>query len=589
MRRTRLGIAAAVVGALALTACSSGSKNTSDKNKAGNASKQQATIPLGTAADSTGPATPVTGATAGGTINVLQRDSYAHLDPAQIYVSDEGSLATLYSRQLTYYKVVNGKATLVGDLATDSGKVSDGGKTWTYTLKDGIKFEDGNAITSTDVRHSIERLYAPFVTSGPTYIQQWLSGTGTAYRKALPNGPFKGKHLSDSVLSTPNAKTIVFHFKQAEPDAPFALGMAGYGIVEASKDTQAKYDTAPVSSGPYKIQSFKADKSLVLVKNTNWDPKTDSARHQYVDKFNITFGHQYSDSTQQLLSDTDPTAISFNNTVDPTLTQQVLNSTDAMKRSIAGYQPYTGVYNFNMDRLTDKKVRQALALAIPAKTIVQLNGGSPAAEIAPNLISPTVSGYDKSYDPLNRAANPNGDPVAAKKLLKADGKLGQKIVYAYINTEIGQKVSVAVADALTSAGFSVARKELDSATYYDLIGAKDNKYDMYASAWGADWPSASTVIPPLYDGRTIANGASNYSHINDPKVNAEIDRINKITDPAKAAAAWEKLSRVVQTDDVAQVPTFYYKALQLFGSKVGGVIYNDVIGGVDPTKLYVTK
>jgi peptide/nickel transport system substrate-binding protein len=586
MRRTRLGIAAAVVGALALTACSSGSSSKTAKDNAGNASKQQASIPLGTATDSTGPATPVAGAKPGGTLNVLQRDSYAHLDPAQIYVSDEGSLATLYSRQLTTYKVVNGKTTLVGDLATDSGKVSDGGKTWTFTLKDGVKFQDGKQITSADVRQSIERMYAPFITDGPAYIQQWLSGTGTAYRKALPDGPYKGKHLPDSVLSTPDSKTIVFHFLQAEPDTPFALGMAGYGIIEASKDTQQKYDVAPVASGPYKIQSFKADKSLVLVKNPEWDPKTDSARHQYVDTFNITFGHQYSDSTQQLLSDSDPTAVSFNNTVDPTLTSKVLGDAAAMKRSVAGYQPYVGQYNINVDRITDKKVREALALAIPAKTILALNGGSTAGEVANSLISPTVSGYDATYDPLNRKTNPNGDPAAAKKLLTDAGKVGQKIVYAYSNTEIGQKVSVAVDDALTKAGFTVARKELDSATYYTLVSKKNNPYDFFATAWGADWPSASTVVPPLYDGRAIQDGSSNYSHINVASINSGIDAANKITDPAKAAAAWAKLAKDVQ-DTYAVVPTFYYKSLQLYGSKVGGVIYNDVIGSIDPTKLYV--
>ncbi|MCS0602340.1 ABC transporter substrate-binding protein [Streptomyces sp. LP11] len=584
-------------GALVLTGCSKGGSDGSgdDKKQQENAKRQQASIRFGDAADSTGPAADVPGAKSGGTMEVLQRDSYAHLDPAQIYVSDEGSLASLIHRGLTGYKATSGdgsKHEVVGDLATDAGTTTDGGKTWKYTLKDGIKFANGSPITSKDVRHTVERLFAPFINQGPTYLQQWLADTpGTAYRKLLKDGPYNGKHLPGSLLETPDDKTIVFHFKTPHPDLPYALAMAGYAVVSEKGDTKEKYDKAPVTTGPYKVQSFKSGKSMVLVKNTNWDPKTDPIRHQYVDKFNITFNQQFETSTKALLADSgaDQTGVSFNNQVDAGNLSQVLRDAKLKSRTVSGYQPYVGQMNINMSHpaMKDKTVREAIAYALPITPFVRAYGGNDAMEVAGGLISPTVSGYDSAFDPFGKKKKPAGDPEKAKELLKKAGKLNMKLTFGYINTPEGQQYSTAMAAGLKKAGFNVQRQEIPAETFYDQVSKLNNTYDIFHTAWGADWPSASTVIPPLYDGRVIADGAQNYSQVNDPKVNSEIDRINKITDPVKSAAEWEKLDQYIVKDVVNVVPTAYYKQTQIAGSKVGGLVYDDVIGGIDPRRLYI--
>ncbi|WP_422128002.1 ABC transporter substrate-binding protein [Streptomyces misionensis] len=584
-------------GALVLTGCSKGGSDAGDNSKQDeqNAKRQQAAIKFGDAADSTGPAAPVPGAKPGGSMEVLQRDSYAHLDPAQIYVNDGMTIAQLIHRGLTGYKSTSddGKQhEVVGDLATDSGTTTDGGKTWKYTLKDGIKFEDGTPITSKDVRQTFERLFAPFINQGPTYVQQWLADTsGTDYRKLLPDGPYKGKHLPDGVLSTPDDKTIVFHFKNPHPDLPYALAMAGYSVVSAKGDTKEKYDKTPVTTGPYKIQSFQSGKSMVLVKNPNWDPKTDPIRHQYVDRFNITFNQQFEASTKALLADSGPdqTGISFNNQVDAGNLSRVLRDPKLKSRTVSGYQSYVGQMNINLSKpeMKDIRVRRAIAYALPVTPFVRAYGGTDAMEVAGGLISPTVSGYDPSFDPYGKKKKPAGDPAKAHALLKEAGKLNMKLTFGYINTPEGQQYSTAMAAGLKKAGFNVQRQEIPAETFYDQVSKLNNPYDIFHTAWGADWPSASTVIPPLYDGRQIADGAAVYSQINDAHVNSEIDRINTITDPVKSAAEWEKLDKYLLTKVVNEVPTAYYKQTQIAGSKVGGLVFDDVIGGVDPRRLYI--
>ncbi|PBC84863.1 peptide/nickel transport system substrate-binding protein [Streptomyces sp. 2224.1] len=593
-RRTRAVIVALAAGSLTLTACSGGSGSGNDKAQTDkDAAAQSKVVPLGTAAQSNGPAAAVAGARNGGTITVYQRDSFNHLDPAQQYVSDVGDLAKLIFRGLTTYTQDDkGNKTLVGDLATDAGQMSDGGKTWKYTLKDGIKFEDGKPITSKDIRHSIERMYAPFVNEGPTYIQQWLSGGGTSYRKALPDGPYKGDHLPKSVLDTPDDKTVVFHFKKPQTQLPYALAMAGYSAVpDSAKDTKDNYDVAPVTSGPYKIASFKAGKSMQLVRNKNWDPKTDPSRHQYVDGYNISFNHQFSDSTKRLKADQgeDKTAISFTNAVEPTLTKQVLDDPSASKRLVQGYQPYVWQLNMNMDRIKDKRIRDAITYAVPSQQVVRIEGGSYGGEVAGGLLSPTVAGYEKGYDPYGKLKKPNGDPEKAKKLLKEAGKVGMKLVYAYANTEIRQNEAVAIANGLTQAGFNVQKKEVDSSSWYQQMGKVKNGFDVYLTGWGQDWPDASTVIPPSYDGSTIEDGATNYSHIRDQHVTDEIKRIQQIPDVKKQTAEWQKLHHYIVEKVNPAVPVFYVKLLQLYGSKIGGVRYNTDTNYLDVNTLFIKK
>ncbi|ARF57241.1 ABC transporter substrate-binding protein [Streptomyces gilvosporeus] len=596
MRRAQAAIVALTAGALALTACSAGAKQgAGDDQSRKDAEKMRGQIAFADAAASKGPAAPVPGATPGGTIKVYQRDTYAHLDPAQLYVSDQGSLSTLLFRRLTAFNEDNnGKYNVVGDLATDSGEKSDGGKTWTYKLKDGVKFEDGKPITSTDLRHTFERQFADFITSGPTYVQRWLadSNSTAGYRKLLPGGPYGGKHLPKSVLDTPDDHTIVFHFKKPVGDLPYALALAGYGVVEKAKDTKEKYDKAPVASGPYKIQpgSFKNGKGITLVKNAQWDPKTDPTRHQYPDEFDIQFSVSYIDSTQRLMADNtdNQTAISFNNQVDAASLQRVANDPKIKARSTSGYQPYVGVMNFNMRRLKDKRIREAIAYAMPIQSILDAYGTPGGGELAGSYISPTLTGY-KNIDPYGKLKNPLGDVAKAKAILKKAGKLGMKLTYAHNTAVEPAKYSVAVADNLKKAGFDVQNKELPSDTYYDIIGKTDNQFDVYPSAWGADWPSALTVLPPVYDGRQIQDGGTNYALYNNPETNKEIDRISQETDQKKAAADWFALGEKILKDDLPQIPTFYYKQVQLHGSKIGGVMNNNILSAIDPTKLYVKK
>lgn len=597
MRHSKARLAAAILaaGALSLTAaCSSGggggggTKDTSTKGSS--TSTPTASVSnygLGTAADSTGPAVAVAGAKTGGTVYDLDQAGFDYLDPAQQYVSDQLAVSVLYARTLTGYKIdpKTGKTILVGDLATDTGTLSDGAKTWTYHLKPGLKYEDGTAITSADIKYSVERLFASFETQGPQWIQKWLYGPD--YRK-LYAGPYTGKEIPASILDTPDPSTIVFHFKEAHPDAPYAMAMPVTAPVPKAKDDKAAYNNHPVSSGPYKIASYKPGKSLIFTRNTNWDPKTDPLRSAYPDSWNFQLGIEQPGLTQRLIdgSGNDKNALDLFGAADPSTMQTLVTDPQYKSRTINQYQPYVETLDINTKRITDPKVRQAIAYAFPMKQVQQSLGGAAQGELGTTLMSPTMAGW-KSFDPFGKLTQPTGDPAKAKALLASTSTPTPTLTYAYANTPRWQDASLIIANALQKAGFKVVRKAIDPTSYYTVVGKVDNQYDIYRTGWGADWPNASTVIPPTMDGRNLADGTNNYSFLNDDHINTEIDRISKITDLTSQTAEWEKLSEYSLQTDTAQVPFLFDKFFGVYGTGVGGVTYNSVTGVINANTVFV--
>lgn len=573
------GVAAA--SSSVLSACSSGNSSSTGTGKQDAAKAHTTTVKIGTAADSQGPAPEVSGAKKGGKVYLLNDDDFSHLDPQRVYYAWNSLAVVVLARTLTGYKVGDdGSMTLVGDLATDTGTMKDGGKTWSFTLKDGVKWEDGSDVTVDDVRHGFERAFANFVTEGAVYAQSWLTGS-QEFRKSYP-GPFKGnKHLKSIETS---GKTITFHLAVARPDFNYVVAMHSYAPNPVKHDTQQDYDKKPFSNGPYKIKSHQTDKSMVLVRNEHWDPKTDPIRNAYPDEFDFTFGIEAATAADRLIADSgnDQYAVSWR-TVPQDRVQQA--TTKAKDRLFEDLSSGTSVYWINQTRVTDMKVREAIIKAWPTAGIRQLQGGVHRGDYATGIMSPLVAGYE-SQDVWGKLKNPAGDPAAAKAILKKAGKLGTKVVYAYQQDDVNAKVKVVVENALKAAGFDVVTKGIDSTTWYDQIGKIDNEYDIYWGGWSADWPTGYSVFQPLFDSHNVVDQGTNYCHLKNPDVDAAIKAATAETDQDKANKMWAALDKQV-TELGAFIPDVYMKRLYIHGSKLGNVKMDPNFDGCMLYKLYV--
>jgi peptide/nickel transport system substrate-binding protein len=573
-------------GTLALSACAPGGGGVTAPTNAAPSSAQEIealrTITVGTARDSTGPAAPEPGAVRGGTVTMIDRDDFSHLDPARVWMNYPATASKLFTRQLTEYKTDdNGGIKLVGDLATDTGSTDDGGKTWRFTLKDGLKWQDGSPITTADIKHTFERLYAPFTAEGPPYAEQWLLPKGEKY-----TGPYDGQHLD--TIEAVDGKTIVFHLNAAHPDFNFALAMTGFGAVPKAHDTKEKYDRQPFSSGPYKIVSHITDKSMDLERNEHWDPATDPIRNAYPDKWHMEFGVQELQATDRYIADNgaDKHAMSFYTPVATERIEQVLGDPALMKRTLRGLTPYTTFYNINTSRVKDIRVRKAIIKAFPMQQIRQLGGGElGAGKYASTALSPTVLGY-QSFDLYGQLSKPHGDPEAAKKLLAEAGVRHPTIVYAYNQTPESERITLVIKSALEKVGFKVVGKPINPTTYYDAVGQVDNPYDLYWGGWAADWPTGSTALTPTFDGRRIADGQANLTHLDVPAINQALDKAATIADPVEAAKAWTAIDKMIM-EQAPIVPEFYRTYFGMYGSGLGGVKYDPISGEQSPSDVYV--
>jgi peptide/nickel transport system substrate-binding protein len=535
MRRTTRAVAAAAVLALAVTACNA-------NNKSG----------------------PTAGSTAaaeqGGTLHLLSTSKEISLDPAK---SQNLGTSTIHLvlRGLTSWKTSPDKAAeIVPDLATDTGKVSDGGKTWTYTLKPGLKYADGSPIVAADIKYGVERSFAPELSGGLGYHKALLVG-GDKY-----TGPYKGKELAS--IETPDDSTIVFKLSKSFGDWPWIVSMPAFSPVPKKADTDpAHYGEKPVASGPYQVKSYAPGSKLELERNPNWDKASDPARTGLPDSIVFDMGLQADVVNQRLIADSgdDKFAATTGTSVPAALIPRVTGDPAVKARlatSPSGALEYLAMNN-KRPGLSNPAVRKAIQYAVD-KQAVQVAEGGPeyGGEIATTLITPGMDGYSK-YDLY--PAPPAGDPEKAKSMLAAAGVKNLSLVIAA--DADNTKSAEAIQQGLKRAGITVTIKPYDSATLTDVVTGPKGDYDLAVSSWLPDFPSAIGNIQPLFASSEIGNGGYNLSRYSNPKVDSAIAAATGEADPAKAAAQWGALDKQILADSPL-VPLIYARNAFLHGSKV---------------------
>ncbi|MFF4530979.1 ABC transporter substrate-binding protein [Streptomyces sp. NPDC001407] len=590
--RTAALPALATAAVMLMCSCSAGAGSGAAEGGKGGAdavrSGKRLTATLGTAGDSRGPAPADPDARSGGTVRIANLNDYSHLDPQKIYAGESYSTSLLWGRQLTQYQVVDGRPKLVGDLATDTGQSSDGGRTWTYHLKDGIAWEDGQPITAEQVKYGIERTFGPGFELGPTYWPEWLTGSEdrTAAVKKY-GGPKSTENADLDAIETPDDRTVVFHFPEPQSDVPYMAAQSSSSPVRKDKDTGTDYDVKPFASGPYRIAEHKRNQSLTLERNPHWKPETDPIRHQYPDRFEFTFGKKILNTAQEVFNSRGDGAgtVSTKNEVPPELYAEARRDPKKRELLVAGSQgAYTSDLYIKNNRVTDPEVRKAIHYLFPREQARQVLGGPRLGDFATTLSSPAVVGW-KKYDLY--PVRPGGDIEKAKEhLARAKGKV-TTLTYAY-ESDAPEKDRLAqvLVDAFAKAGIKLVTKPMDKAAFNDQVFRGDAPYDLWISTNSVDWPTPSTLLPDSYHSKLDA--LANSTRYSNPQVDKELERIATIGDAQQKAAALIDLEQVVMKD-VPVVPFLYTSVTQFRGKNIGGAAIHPIYGSIAAAGLYVKK
>jgi peptide/nickel transport system substrate-binding protein len=491
-------------------------------------------------------------------------------DPGNTYYAHMWNFTRLYAMPLMTYGACPGQcgSKVVPDLATGPGVVSDNGLTWTYHIKPNVKFEDGTTVTSSDVKYAVERTFDRSVLPlGPAYFPLLLAPQKPAYP-----GPFKDRSknlMGLKAVQTPNPTTIVFHLAKPFADFNYVAAIPETAPVPPSKDTGSNYQLHPMSTGPYKFQSYQLNKQLTLVPNTFWNAATDPTAKQLVSKITLTLNMNANDLDNRLLAG--DLNVDLAGTGVQAAARAKILSTPSLKAQaddpIAGFLWYTGI-NTVVPPLNNVHCRMAIEYAAN-KTNYQTAYGGPYAggAIASTVALPTVVGY-KHFDLYHALTKPQGDQASAKAQLQQCGHpSGFSTGLAY-RTDRPKEVATAqeLQASLGQVGIKVSLHGYPSGTYFaNFVGVPKYMHShdigMDVNGWAADWPDGYGFFYYITCGCTIAPaGNYNTSELNDPAVDSMLNKMVATNDATTRNSYTSKIDMQVMKD-AAILPGVYAKSL----------------------------
>jgi peptide/nickel transport system substrate-binding protein len=492
-----------------------------------------------------------------------------------------------YSRTLVTGKAEPGAkgAEVTPDLATSTAKISDDGKTYTYTLRDGVTWEDGKPITSKDVKYGIERVWAQDVLSGgPVYLKDVLDPKGE-----YP-GPYKDKSkdkLGLKAIETPDDKTIVFKLPEANSDFEDILGLTSASPVRQDKDTKSKYGLKPFSSGPYKFESYTPNKKLVLVRNENWKQSSDPVRKAYPDKISLTLFTNANDMDQRLINGDYDLDIGQTGLSPQGRTTALKQHKANLDNPVSGYIRYA-VFPQSVKPFDNEHCRKAVIYGADHESLQTARGGPVAGgDIGTNMLPPSVPGSEgQKYDPYESATtNKNGNVAKAKEELKACGQPnGFKTTIAVRNNK---PVEVATAESLQASlkkvGITVDIDQFDGAQTTGIIGSpanvKKKGYGIIIMGWGPDFPTVQGYGMPLWDSKYILeSGNNNFALIKDKSIDGLFDDYVKELDEAKKVEISTEINHKV-SEGAYYLPFVFEKFINWRSSRLANVYTTDNYSG----------
>lgn len=579
MKNTRImAVAAAAALALGLSACGGGASNTGTGSGTGGSGGGSSAQPAADAAIGK-----IFNASdkKGGTLRFGMAGDWDSVDPGDTYYGLSWNFLRNYARTLVVFKAAPGAegAKLVPDLATSLGKPSDGNKTWTYTLRDGLKYEDGSPITSKDVKYGVARsLDKDTFPNGPTYFNDFLADVPAGY------SVFKDKNLDNlKSIETPDDKTIVFKLKTAFSGFDYFAQLPSTAPVPQAKDTGTKYKEHVISSGPYKFSVYQQGKRIELERNTNYDPATDpeSGRKALPDKITVELGLNAPDIDNRLQSggldvDIAGTGVQAESQgkilADPTLKAKTDNASAA--------RTWFSVLNSDVAPLDNIDCRKAVVLAYDKTGYQRAYGGKTGGDIATSLMPPNVPGH-LDMDLYNFASKPQGDVDAAKaELAKCGQPNGFETNISYRTERPKEKATAeSLQQSLAKVGIKLTIKPYPTADYTKLYAgkpdyAKANKLGIIVYGWGADWPDGFGFMSQITDSRVIRPSGNTNLGIKVPAVDAGIDKAMLENDQTKREEIWGTVDKSVM-EAAAVIPGVWSKGLLFRPDTITNVFVND--------------
>ena len=548
-----------VLAAIVIGACGSSSSSSSSSSAGATSSAAASSSSSGTSSASA----------SGGSISLVMGTAPDSLDPQFGYTTQAAEPDWLSYTGVDTYAHASGQAggQLIPGLATALPTISDGGKTYTMTLRKGLVFSNGTPVKASDFAYTVERaIKIPWGGSGQ-FITAQIKG-GTAFSK--------GSAKTISGITTDDATgKIVIHLNAPYGAFDNVLAFPALGIVPTGTAMKNLPNSPPPGVGPYEIANIVPNASFELNKNPHWTPIP-----------GIPSGHV--NINVKISSNVDSNALSVLNnsadvfdwadTIPGSLLPQIKSQASSRFSQVdLGGSTYYIFLNSKAKPFSSQLAREAVLTGLNQNAMNRLGSGTlvPACYFIP----PALIGHPTSACPYGTPGD--GDLAKAKALVKQSGMEGQSVTVWSETRTPRQQWMTYYTQFLNQIGFKATQKVIADATYFTTIGnLKLNPQTGFAD-WNQDFPNPIDFYLLLSAQAILPTNNQNFGQVNDPHINAMVNTLGAVpTSKLKSIASqWQALDEY--TAKKAYVAVFGYQTFPKFTSdriNYGATIFQPVYG-----------
>jgi peptide/nickel transport system substrate-binding protein len=545
----------------------------------------------------------------GGSLTFLSAGDTDYMDPGQTYYTFGYMFLYATNRTLYGFKP-NDASKPIPDLASGPPEISSDNKTITVHIKKGVKYAPpvNREVKAQDIKYAFERAFSKEVPSG-------YAGTYFSSIVGTPSKPNSGDPQDISGIETPDDSTIVFKLKTAQAPMvsqalvmPITVPVPKEYAAKFDKSTPTKYNQYVAFTGPYmvkndstgKLTGWSPGKQVQLVRNPNWDAKTDF-RPAYLDSITVQEGNDDLTSASRRALDGQATACCDSGTPPaPVLKQVVTHNKDQIAFVPSGGWRYVA-FTTNIKPFDNINIRKALIAASNRDALRLTRGGAFVGDVANGWIPPNFPGFNeagglKQNTDLDYLAHPEGDPAVAKKYMlaakqqdpslpiDANGKWtgGDKILMVATNADPGKKTAEAFQSQFTALGFKTNFKVVPQDTLYTkFYDEPSSKIAVMTNVgWSRDFADPQSILDATFNGNNILQHNNvNWPQLDVPAINNAMKQAALVPVGTERDQAWAKVNHMI-AEQAPGIPYIFDKTAQV-GSKNVQLVVNGYSTSLD--------
>jgi peptide/nickel transport system substrate-binding protein len=507
----------------------------------------------------------------GGTFTILANSAFGVADPAQNYTLEQWQLLIDTHDGLVGFAKVGGSAgnKIVPDLATSIPVPTNGGKTYVFHIRRGIKFSNGQTLKPSDFVTTFER---QFTVPGPTTFYSGIVGASKCSTK--------GCDLSKGVVANDSAYTLTINLTAADPEFMDQLSLPFAFAVPASTSPKLTGNNVPPGTGPYMWKSYNPNSQAVLVRNPYfhvWSAQAQPAG--YPNEIIEKYGLQVSDEVTEVLNGQANEVYDGDNIPSDQLS--TLNSSKYTGQ--VHVNTLTADYYFALNTrrppFNNLQARQAINYAANRSAYVKIYGGPSLAVPTCQILPPNFPSYTP-YCPYTAGSShtkwTGPDLAKAKQLVQQSHTAGMKVVVDSTNDQVGKAFAEQMVSDLNAIGYKASTQLLASSIQYPFVQNSSNsgKWNVGYSAWYQDYPAASDFLNVLLGCGTIhpnSDASPNIAAYCDQATQSKINQAETMgaTNPSGAAALWTQVDQA-DTNAGPWVDMFNPKQIDVLSHNVHG-------------------